>query len=135
MLYINYAAVFAAAVASMAFMFLWHGVIFKNFWMKIQGVTADAMDQNKAGVMKNYAFEFISSLITAFVLAFFVKIFGIANVKGALVLSLWIWLGFYATSMLSGVLWDKKPWSVYFVNVGYYFFNVYIMSLVLTFWQ
>lgn len=135
MLYINYAAVFAAGVASMVFMFLWHGVIFKNFWMKIQGLNAAAMNQDKSGMIKNYAFEFISSLVTAFALAFFIKIFGIVNVKGALVLSLWIWLGFYATTMLSGVLWDKKPWSVYFVNIGYYFLNVYLMSLVLTFWQ
>jgi hypothetical protein len=134
-IFINYAAVVAAAIVSMVIGFLWYGSLFKNTWMKVSGLTPDMSLEGKKGMTKGYIFQFVGSLVTAFALAFFIKILGIDNVRGALVIALWAGLGFYATAALGSVLWEKKSWGYYFLNVSYDIVNLFVMSLILALWQ
>jgi hypothetical protein len=134
-IFINYAAVVAAAVSSMVVGFLWYGSLFKNTWMKVSGLTPDMSEAGRKSMTKGYAFQFVGSIVTAFALAFFIKIFGIDNIRGALVIALWVGLGFYATAALGSVLWEKKSWSYYFLNVSYDIVNLFVMSMILALWQ
>lgn len=50
-------------------------------------------------------------------------------------LTFWIWLGFYVTSLLAGVLWEGKSVQLYLFNVVYYFVSLLVTSLVVVLWQ
>ena len=137
---INYLAVLVAAIANMVIGFLWYGPVFGKTWMKLMKFNKKKMDEEKKkGMAKNYIIMFISSLVMAFVLAH-ALVFGSAylNIKGipaGLMVGFWNWLGFIATVMLGMVLWDGKPWKLYFLNVGYYLVALLVMGSILAVWS
>jgi hypothetical protein len=131
---INYFALLLAAVASMAVGYVWYGPLFGKKWMGYMGMTKESMDYSdaKKGMMKSYFISYASSLLMAYVLAYFMALLGAATFAGAFMLSVWIWLGFIVTTSLNSVLWEKKPWGYYFINISYQLVALAAMSLVLT---
>src|SRR3989344_5945336 len=94
---INYLAVVAAAVASMAIGFVWYGPLFGKQWMALMGFTKESMNAAKAkGMSKSYALMTIGSLVMAYVLAnglvfgnSYLNMYGVsAGLQGAF----WYWL-------------------------------------------
>ena len=131
---INYLTVLLAAVASMVLGFLWYGPVFGKAWMRLSGKTMEDMKGGKNEMMRGYVLGFLASAVMAFILAFFAKTLGVADIRQAFTLSALVWIGFFATSSLSGVLWEKQPWSLYFLNIAYQFVNVFVMTAIVTLW-
>ena len=77
---------------------------------------------------------FITALVMAYVLAHFVAIAGAGDAMGALQLAFWIWLGFIATVQIGIVLWEGKPWKLYFLNAAYWLVNLAVMAIILALW-
>ncbi len=120
---INWVALIAAAVASMAVGFIWYGPLFGKAWMKLTGKKEMG---NKSEMPKMYAILFVSSLVTAYVL----------SVLGAgLQTAFWVWLGFQATLLLHGVLFEGKSWNLYFLVAGHQLVNLLAMSWVLSYFK
>jgi len=137
---INYLAVVAAAVASMAIGFVWYGPLFGKQWMALMGFTKESMNAAKAkGMSKSYALMTIGSLVMAYVLAnglvfgnSYLNMYGVsAGLQGAF----WYWLGFVAPVLLGLVLWDGKPWKLFFLNAGYYLVSMLAMGAILAGWM
>ena len=84
---------------------------------------------------KIYIAAFLGALVMAYVLAHFVAFWGIEGVGGAWQIAFWTWLGFIATTMLGSVLWEGKSFKLYALNVFYYLVSLFVMALILTFWQ
>ena len=132
---INYLAVLAAAVASIVLGFLWYGPLFGKQWIKLMNFDKKKMSEMKnKGMGKTYVIMVVGTLVTSYVLAHFVDYLDATNVAGALTAAFWIWLGFIATVMLGSVLWEGKPWKLYFLNVAYYLINLAVMAVVLALW-
>ena len=132
---IHYIAVILSALASMIIGFLWYGPIFGKMWMSMMGFTSKDMDKAKQkGVGKYYLTALIGSLITAFVLAYFIEYINVESVLQALQFGFWVWLGFIATVMLGTVLWEGKPVKLYFLNIMYQLVNIEVMAVILTLW-
>jgi len=137
MITINLLAVLGAAIAAMIIGMIWYSPsVFGKKLMLYVGQTAESMAVSgaKKSMAKNYAINFLGSLVTAYVLAYFIKLLGVTDATGALILTLWVWLGFIATAALGSVLWENKPWGYYFLNTVYRLVSLYAMSLILTFW-
>ncbi len=134
---VNYLAVVAAAVASMAIGALWYSpVLFGKQWMRLIGMSNEELEKAKAkGMGKSYAIMFLGSLIMAYVLAHFVQMAGATDLMGAAELGFWVWLGFVATVQLGTVLWENKPWTLYTLNTGYYLVSLIVMSGILVWWK
>jgi hypothetical protein len=132
---VNYWAVLAAAVAGMALGALWYSpLLFGNHWMKLMGWSAKKGKdmQKKAG--PSYLVGFLTQLVMAFVLAHFVELLFVWNARSAVTLGVWIWLGFFATSQLGGVLWEGKPLKLYLVNTSYSLVQLVLMTGILATW-
>lgn len=134
---VNYLAVLVAGVVNIIIGFLWYGPVFGKKWMAMMGMGQADIDAGKAkgGMGKSYFIAFVGSLVTAYVLAYIITISRIAGissgVSGGLSSAFWVWLGFFATSVLASVLREKRTWSLYFLNVFYHLVNLLVMGAIL----
>jgi len=129
--------VLVAAIASFVIGWAWFSpLLFVKPWMKLRGIDPEAA---MAGGMKmpygTMAVEFVSTLVVAFFIAEFAAWVGAGSVMGGLVLGFWIWLGFYATTLLGGVLWEKVPLKLYAIIAGRWFVSILAMAAILGAWR
>jgi Protein of unknown function (DUF1761) len=137
---INYLAVIVAAVVNMIIGALWYGPFFGKAWSGLIGMTHEKMEAMKAkGMGSSYALMFIGSLLMSWVLAH-ALIFGNAYLKtggvgGGVMVGFFNWVGFIAPVTLGVVLWEGKPWKLWFINSFYYLFSLCVMGVFLSFWM
>lgn len=132
---INYAAVFVSALVSMGLGFLWYSpVLFGKPWMKLMKYTEKSMKaaQQKMGPM--YGLSFVASLVTAYILSFFINATAVASLLDGFQLAFMAWLGFEATVMLTDVIFGSKKWALFTINAGYQLVSLLIMAGILTYW-
>ncbi len=133
---INYLAILVAAIVAFAVGGLWYSpVLFGKAWAKLSGMNEKDMKKAKQkGMAKSYVLMFMGSLVMAYVLANLLSLVGATNLTQALTLACWLWIGFFITTMLGTVLWEGKPWALYFINVLYYLVNLIVMASILVSW-
>lgn len=132
---INYLAVLASGVIMMILGYVWYGPLFGKPWMKLIGITKSSMEGKGSEMAKNYGMMFVSALVLSYVLAHVLYAFQSDSIGMALQGAFWIWLGFIATTMLSGVIWTKKPLKLYAIEAGYYLVGLGLIGIVLTLWR
>ena len=133
-LQLNFFALFIAAVLAMIIGAVWYSpLMFAKPWMKLSGVSPK--DAERSDMKKTYGLMFVSTVVAAYVLAYFVKFLNVDSVIAGFVLGFWIWLGFVATTMLPSVLFENKPWKLYLINTGYQLAVLVVMGAVLAVWQ
>lgn len=125
---INYWAVLGGGIFFVVVGTLWYGPLFGKVWMKITGapvMTKEKLAKAQKEMMPYYFFQFIFSLITSFVLYYFVQIIGMH-------VAFWIWLGF-AMPQAAGVMWDTEPkYAVkkFLIISGYYLVTLMALGWV-----
>ncbi len=132
---INYVAVIVAAIVSMGIGFLWYGPLFGKAWIKLSGMSMKDMEKKKKkGMTKTYVIAFIGTLVMAYVLAHFVDYVGATTLSAGAELGSWLWIGFFAPTLLGIVLWEGKSWKLYLLNVGHYLVTLVVMGAILAVW-
>ena len=132
---LNYLAIFVGAISNMILGFLWYGPIFGKTWIALMGFTNESMEAAKAkGMGKQYTLMFLGALTMSYVLAHFIDYAGAATIPQGIQAGFWVWLGFIAPVTLGSVLWDNKPWKLWFLNNGYYLISLVIMGGILASW-
>lgn len=135
---VNYLAVVVAAVASMAVGFLWYGVLFKKQWMSLMGLTTESVANMKMTANQAYMWQFVASLVMAYVLAhsllFANAYLNIGAVRAGVMAGFWNWFGFVAPVTIGIVLWENKPWTLWFLNVSNYLVSLLVMGIILSIW-
>lgn len=138
---VNYFAVVTAAVISMVLGFLWYGPIFGKPWMAMMGITPNniAAAKEKGGMGTSYVLMMVGSLFMSYVLAHSIVFAGaylaVTGVSAGLQAAFWNWLGFIAPVTLGTVLWENKPWKLWFINAGYYLVSLCLMGITLALWK
>ncbi len=132
----NYLAVLTASVALFIIGWLWYGPIFGKTWMRLNKIGAKEMAVAKKKSMLGMMFmNFIGTLIMVCVLSNLMLNVGAGGVSEALQLAFWVWLGFFAsTTLLGSVLWDNKPWGLFFLNGAYWLVSLEVAALILVWW-
>ncbi len=128
---INYIAVLVAAIANMTVGMFWYGPLFGKKWMALMRFTPESIKSMKLSPTHAMAGGFVGSLITAYVLAHFVLIWGVVDAMGALTLAFWIWLGFVATTQIGGFLWEGKSFSLFLFNTAASLASLVAMALTI----
>ena len=132
MININYWAVLGAAVVNMVVGSLWFGPLFGKMWKNLMGFTDESMKKMSSLTMTQAMLGgAVTSLIMAYVLARFIAMAGIMDVKGALLLACWIWLGFMATVHAGMYLWEGKPFKLFVLVALESFVALHLMAVVL----
>lgn len=131
---INYLTVLGAAIASMILGALWYGPLFGKKWMAFMGWKPEEMQARKKGAGKSYLMMFIGSLVMAYVLSHFVDYTEAESWQQGMQTGFWSWLGFMVPVMAGSVLWEGKPWGLYFLNASYQLVNLLVMGAILAVW-
>jgi hypothetical protein len=132
-LIINYWAVLAAAVVNMAVGALWYSpMMFANNWMKLIGKKKEELSGN---ANQSLALMFVGALVMAYVMAHFVGYAQADTMLEGVVTAFWAWLGFVATTQVSEVLFERRPFNLFMINAGYYLVAMLLMGWVLAIWQ
>lgn len=129
---INFWAVLVAAAASMVIGSVWYSpALFGKTWMKLAGITAS---DEKKGRNRGMALMVVSSLVTAYVLAYIVDYATADTFYEGVVVGFLVWLGFVATTFLMAVAFEGKSWQLYFINNGNQLLTLVTMAVILTLW-
>ena len=106
-IYVNPLAVIVTALIPMALGFLWYSPTSPTGrkWMKLVEMPADHMNNSEAKkrATRGYIGSFIGSIVMSYILALFVSNLSVTNFLQGTAVGFLIWLGFMATSSLSGV--------------------------------
>jgi hypothetical protein len=137
---INYWAVLVAAIAQMVLGFLWYGPLFGKPWSAMMNFTPEHMAEARAkGMGKSLTVMIVGSLLMSWVLAHAI-IFASAYLLfygslAGVTVGFLTWLGFVAPITVGTVLWENKPWKLWFLNAGYYLVGFCLMGAILGAWQ
>jgi len=132
---INLLAVFVAAAVAFFIGFLWHGPLFGAQWIKLMGIPQAEVDAMKAKGMgpmvPQMIAAFVQQVVTAGIMAHLMNALSITDVVPALLFAFVLWLGFIATVLLNGVLWENRKMNLYFFNIGYHLVALAAIALVI----
>ena len=109
-----------------------------GFWqyvMKLSNMDkkkADAAKKN--GMAKPITFQFAATLVTAYVLAYFVSYANASTILDGAMVGLWVWIGFVATEMIGMVIWENKPLELFLIKSGHVLVSLVVMGAILAVW-
>jgi uncharacterized protein YacL len=136
MIPVDYLSVLVAGIAAMILGALWYGPVFGKPWMRMMGFTKENMKAMKMTPAVAMALGFVAALVMAYVLAQLLALaemtYGELSLSGALQDAFLVWLGFVAPVTLGVVIWEGKPWKLWFLNAGYYLVSLSIMAAIIT---
>jgi len=132
---INFIAVLVAAFAAFAIGFLWHGPLFGKTWMKLMEITPEQMEEGRKKMEKKMPLYMLAALVqqlvVATVMAMLLAALSISDIGEAVVLALWLWVGFIAALLLNGVLWEERKLNLYFFNIVYHLVSLVVVAIIL----
>ena len=147
MIYTNYFAVLAAAVAAMVLGYLWYGPLFGKQWKALTGWRTDSRGTvspqtgtgGKGTSVRNYAFMFFALLLMSFTLSHLISLLalyaGFTGIVAGVEAACMGWFGFIVPSSIGVVLWERQPWRLWLFNAGYYLAILLIMGIILGAWR
>ena len=100
-------------------------------WAKLAGVSDETMAKGKKTMPLMAAVGLFFAVVMAYVMAHFALAWGVFDWIGAIELAFWLWIGFVVPPLLGVVLWEGKSVKLYFINIGYWFVAMIVMSLIL----
>lgn len=134
MMDVNWLAVLACAIVSMIVGSLWYGPLFGKPWTKMIGFTKEEMEKRKKEMPKTYAMMFAGSLLTSFVLAVTISMAPVVGLMTGVTAAFWLWLGFVVPVKMGDVLFEKKQWNLFYIEIGYYAAFLLIAGAILGSW-
>lgn len=133
---VNFLAVVAASVIAMVVGFIWFSkAFFGKVWMEYLGETEESMKAAQGKMGPYYLLAFLGAILIAYVLAHIVFYVGAATFTEGVQTGFWVWLGFIVPVLLGGVLWENKPWKIFYINVSYYIVSLALMGGTLALWR
>lgn len=133
---LNYWAILVAALGSYALGALWYSpLLFGKVWVKLMGWSHEQMEHHKKGAGRGYLVTLVTALVSSYVMAHMVDYTLADTAALGAQAGFWIWLGFVATVMIGGVLWEGKKFSLYVLNTAFQLASLVLMGVILAVWE
>lgn len=127
-------AVIVAGMLPMAIGFLWYSrPLFGVQFMALIGKTEEQLRQEGPG--KAFAFSFLASLVTAYILAHFVRLANVTDIAGGLQVAFWAWAGFVVTTHATVMLYERRNFGLFLLGMGYNLVSFLAMGALLAAWR
>lgn len=127
----NWLAILVATLAGFAIGGVWYGPLFGNAWLAALGKNLEDLEQTPTP----YIVSFVTSLVTAFVLAMLILALGVNDIYGGLHLGLAVGVGFIATAMASDAAFCGWGLRLFLIQAGYRVTYSIVMGIILAVWQ
>ena len=136
---INYIAILVTVVANFVLGFIWYTPLFGKRWA-LENNFDTTRKSTSAELGKGMTFMVIGNIFMAYVFAHNIAAWSyvpgtneagpVANIIRA---SVFTWLGFFVPVDLSTVAWEKKSWTLFFINTGYHLATLLLAATILTY--
>ena len=73
----------------------------------------------------------ISTFVMIYALSVLINFSAAASITQAVLVAVYAWAGFVATSLIGSVLWEKRPISFYLVNAMYFLVALILSAIIL----
>ncbi len=133
---LNLWAVLAAAAANMVLGSLWYGPFFGKAWMKGMGWDPNMKPtpEMKKAMGKSMGVMALTSLLMAYVLAYFVQYSAAITWMDGAQTGFWAWAGFQLTFIIQTVIFERKNKTVATINAAYQLVALMGMGAILAVW-
>ncbi|WP_210481426.1 DUF1761 domain-containing protein [Naasia sp. SYSU D00948] len=130
---INLWAVLLATLSSMVVGFVWYSrPVMGDRWMRLTGITEEQISKSPVGA---YIGTILASFVTALVLAGAASIsqayYGGSSLLNAVVTALILFAGFTAARFVTHDAFDRRPWALTLLNLGYELITLLVMALII----
>jgi hypothetical protein len=136
---INMVAILVAVVANFILGFIWYTPLFGKVWAREIGVDFSVKPAG-GEVAKGMFFMVIGNFFMAYVFAHNMAAWSyvpganeMSRVASIMSATIFTWLGFYLPVDLSAVAWERKSWTLFFINTGYHFMMLLVAAVILTY--
>ncbi len=132
---LNTWAIVVSAIISMVIGTFWYSPMTSigRSWMRLTGVSQSK--PSGAEMIKVMGAGFLTAAVFSTVLAIILRIANATSVYDGIVIGSIIWVGFIVTNYLGGVIWEKKPFNLFLIYVGYEALRIVAVASVLVLWQ
>ncbi|HJU75116.1 MAG TPA: DUF1761 domain-containing protein [Gemmatimonadaceae bacterium] len=126
-------AVFVAALIPMVVGAIWYApFLFGRAWERAHGYDDPTrMAALQENVTRNYLVAFVTYLVMALVLRFFLYRLAASDARSALQIATLCWLGFVVTVSLTSILFAQQHLSLWGIDGSFQFIYLNLMALVL----
>jgi hypothetical protein len=145
-IHVNITAIIVAVIANFVLGFIWYTPLFGKRWGKEHGYDM-TQKPPKSELMKGMLFMIIGSFLTAWVFSHNIAAWDIVQqtpppagaepmpamspLANAFTAAMFTWLGFFLPVDLGRVAWEKKSWTLFFIDTGYHLASLIVMALIL----
>ena len=134
---IKYPAVIVAALVHFFLGGLWYSpLLFANKFLQLINWTPEQVRQMESqGHAKELVIAFVMSFLLVYILAHFVQYTKATNAIGGIQTAFWLWLGFIVTTQVPLVLFERRSFGLFLINVGYQFVGCALAGAILAVWR
>ena len=139
-IHINMLAILIAVAANFILGFLWYTPLFGKVWGREMGFNMEEKPPGSA-LAKGMIFMVIGNFLMAWVFAHNMAVWNpvtwglpqseMSPLSNAISAAVFTWLGFFFPGDLGTVAWEKKSWTLFFINTGYHFVSLLVVALIL----
>lgn len=138
---INFIAILVTVVVNFFIGFIWYTPLFGKVWGREMG--HDMTQKPPASLLvKGMLFMIIGNFMFAFVFAHNIAAWSfvpgmdqVSPAVSALNAAFFTWLGFYFPGHLGSTVWEKKSWTLFFINSGYNLVSLLAAAFILCYWK
>lgn len=130
---LNYIAITLSAVVYFVPGSVWFGPLFGKSWLKLAGLSLTEEDKKNALFM--FAKTFILDFIITFSVALIINLIQPETLLSAMKIATIIGIGFVIAPFLGNYMYAKRSMKLFFIEGGYHFVCIVIVSVILTAWH
>jgi hypothetical protein len=133
----NIWSILVASVVAFAIGALWYSpMLFGKEWMALSKMTdADMASARSRGIWKLYIAQFVITIVMYAVLGFIVASNASVTATDGAFSGFLVWLGFYATAAISGMMWEKKSFKLQLISSIGMLVNLVVGGAIIGAWH
>ena len=134
---IKYPAVIVATLAHFLLGGLWYSpLLFESKFIQLINWSPEQLRQVESqSHVKELVIAFVMSFLLVYILAHFVQYTKATNAIGGIQTAFWLWLGFIVTTHVPMVLFERRSFGLFLINVAYQFVGCAIAGAILAMWR
>jgi len=138
MISINLWALILSIIFSVVLGFIWYGPLFGKKWMALNGMKMPDPKPGFSVMVKPILISLVGALCMSFVLARLIAIggayLGVSGVGNGLATAFMVWVGFIVPIHFNSAGWEGKPWTLFFINTGYWLVYLLVIGSLIAAW-
>ncbi len=139
-IHINMTALMVAVVANFILGFVWYTPLFGKVWGKEMGYDPNFKPPGSE-LAKGMVFMVVGNFLMAWVFAHNIAVWNPLTwglppsaesaSTNAIMAAVFTWLGFYFPGDLGSTAWERKSWTLFFINTGYHLVSLLLVAFIL----